>query len=355
MKISDIDANFAREKFNETGVRFRDAKEPPFIVSGVYHDGAAFRRLPQEVADAVSEGVAVLSRNTSVGLVRFATDSPYVAIRCELPAVCDMPHMPRVGVHGFSMYADGVFHGVYMPSYEGEETRREGGFQGILRFPDRKMREIVVYMPLYNEVRDLYIGLAEDAALTAGRAYTYEKPLLFYGSSITQGGCASRPGNSYDAIVARMLDSDYINLGFSGNCRGEPRMAEYLAGIDCSVFICDYDHNAYSAELLASTHGPLFRTFRKSQPDTPVVFLTKPDYHRDDSLDVNKRRIVMKTYSDALSAGDTNVYFIDGMHLFGRKNRDGCTVDGCHPNDLGFSRMAEKVLPVLKKILEHTV
>ena len=353
MKISDIDANFAREKFNETGVRFYDAKEPPFRISGVCHDGAAFRRMPQAVADAVSEGVATLSRNTSGGRVRFATDSPYVALRCELPAVCDMPHMPRVGVHGFSLYADGVFCGIFAPP-DAADVRREGGYTGILRFPGRKMREFVLYMPLYNEVSDVFIGLAEDAALTAGRPYTYEKPLLFYGSSITQGGCASRPGNSYDAVAARMLDSDFINLGFSGNCRGEPRMAEYLAGLECSVFICDYDHNAYTAEHLAGTHGPLFKTFRESQPDTPVVFLTKPDYHKDDPTDVKKRKIVMKTYSDAVSAGDTNVYFIDGMRLFGRKSRDCCTVDGCHPNDLGFSRMADRVFPVLKRILERT-
>lgn len=350
MKIEELDSNFARERYDEPDLIFYSALEAPFKIYGVFHDGTCYRRMPEDVAESVSVNVGVLSRNTSGGRVRFATDSPYVAIKCLMSEVNDMYHMPRCGVHGFSLYVDNVFYGVFNTD-ETAVIRANGGYSGIIKFADRRLREITLYMPLYNSLDMLYIGLSASAEVAAPAPYSHTRPLLFYGSSITQGGCASRPGNSYDAVVARMLDSDFINLGFSGNCKGEQAMAEYISGIDCSVFICDYDHNADTSEMLESTHYNLYRTFRAAQPLTPVVFMSRPDYNKTRPMDVRNRLIVRDTYSKALSSNDCNVYFIDGAALFGRRNRDCCTVDGCHPDDLGFSRMAEKVYGVLSRLI----
>ena len=126
-------------------------------------------------------------------------------------------------------------------------------------------------------------------------------------------------------------------------------MCEYLSGIDCSAFVCDYDHNAPDSVYLEKTHYALYETFRKKQPETPVVFISKPDIEHDTDRKV-RRGIIKKTYLRAIAEGDENVYFIDGGTFFG-KDRNACTVDGCHPNDLGFIRMANKIGAVLDKIL----
>lgn len=127
-------------------------------------------------------------------------------------------------------------------------------------------------------------------------------------------------------------------------------MAEYLAQIPCSVFVCDYDHNAPSAAHLRNTHEPLYRVFRAAQPTTPIVFVTKPDFHPG-TEDEKRRAIIRATYEKAVAEGDRAVYFIDGETLFEGDWRDSCTVDGCHPNDLGFSRMATVIGGVVGPLL----
>ena len=124
-------------------------------------------------------------------------------------------------------------------------------------------------------------------------------------------------------------------------------MIEYLADLEMSVFVSDYDHNTPTVEHLAATHEKLYRGIREKHPDIPYVMLTKPDYH--DTLHERARRaIVMSTYQKAIAEGDRNVYFVDGASIFAGDESDACTVDGCHPNDLGFYRFAQALLPVLK-------
>ena len=177
-----------------------------------------------------------------------------------------------------------------------------------------------------------------------------EKPVVYYGSSITQGGCASRPGNAYTAAVARRFNANHINLGFSGNALGEMEMAEYIADISMSAFVFDYDHNAPTLEHLENTHKPMFDIIRKSNPNLPIVMLTRPKYKTwwyEDKC----RDIIKATYDIARANGDENVYFIDGTTLMETAGFEG-TVDSAHPNDLGFSSMAKAVGDVLQKVLQ---
>jgi hypothetical protein len=213
------------------------------------------------------------------------------------------------------------------------------------------MHDITINFPLYNDIDNLYIGLQESAEVKSGAKYKYEKPVVYYGSSITQGACASRPGTSYQAIISRKLDCNYINLGFSGNARGEEIMARYISSLDMSVFVMDYDHNASSLEHLEKTHQPFFRIIRESNSELPVIFVTKPDFDSNPSENTKRRDIVYRTYMEALRAGDGNVYFVDGESLYGTTDRDSCSVDGCHPNDLGFMRMAEVICPYVDRAL----
>ncbi|MBR6426308.1 MAG: hypothetical protein IKS28_00630, partial [Clostridia bacterium] len=188
----------------------------------------------------------------------------------------------------------------------------------MLRTPGG-MQDLIIDFPLYNDVDKLFIGVSDKALFETPAGYGRRVPVVYYGSSITQGGCASRPGNSYQAMLSRALDCDYINLGFSGSAKGEQIIARYIAGLEMSAFVFDYDHNAPDAEHLARTHEPFFLTVREAHPDTPVIIISKPDVINVDpeaerSFAV-RRDIIRKTYENALSRGDKNVYFIDGASI----------------------------------------
>ena len=194
------------------------------------------------------------------------------------------------------------------------------------------------------------IGLSEHAAILECRPYSRAAPVVYYGSSITQGGCASRPGNSYPSMISRKLDCDYINLGFSGSARGEQSMAEYISRLPMSAFVFDYDYNAPDIEHLQKTHQKMYRIIRAANPKLPIVIVSMPDC--SGRREVNERfKIIQKTYDDAIRDNDTFVYLIDGRTLMSDMSDGSGTVDGCHPNDLGFYSMAQKIGDVLSQII----
>lgn len=350
MRIEELDKNFAAQGFSREDVRFYDVRKPPFRIYGLFQPETEpiFRRMPQKAADSVSPGVSALSTHTSGGRVRFKTNSPFIAIRAEMPQLSPMSHMPLTGQASFTMYFNkngrSTYYRTFKPSPE-QLFRGEGitGFVEFVDIPEEDMRDVTLYFPLYAAVDSLYIGLCENAALLPGDTYTREKPVVFYGSSITQGGCASHSGNSYQGFLSRRFDTDYINLGFSGNAKAEEEMAEYVAGLDMSIFVYDYDHNAQSLADLKKTHEKMFRTVRAAQPDLPVIFMSAPNFDTYRAAWAYRRSVIFDTYRKAVLEKDSNVYYVDGERLFGGDCRDGCTVDGCHPNDLGFYRMADAV------------
>ena len=154
----------------------------------------------------------------------------------------------------------------------------------------------------------------------------------------------ARASRRADAVRARATQ---VNLGFSGSCVADLALAEAIAGIDAALFVYDYDHNAGSADFLRRTHERFFKVIRAKRPDLPIVILSKPD-----TADGGDRRDTIRaTYDNAVRAGDKNVYFINGDHLFDPVGLNYCTVDGVHPNDLGFYCMFKNTLPVVKKAL----
>ena len=345
MDIAKIDQNFAvPTKIQREGLVFHDAESAPFKIYGVYRDGEKFRRLPESVAKATSDGVWRLHANTAGGRVRFVTDSPYIAISAQMGDVGKMPHFAFTGSIGFDLYSGKRYYRSFIPPVDVEDS-----FEGI-RDVDQGLREYTINFPLYSEVKKLYIGLREGCRLEAAPEYAITDPIVYYGSSITQGGCASRPGCAYQSIITRNLDCDHINLGFSGNARGEDAIAQYIAGLKMSAFVYDYDHNAPTLEHLEATHERMFRIIREAQPDLPVLMLTRPKYYLEDS---EKRRleIVRKTYENALAAGDKNVYFIPGPELLLDLVREEALVDNCHPADGGFISMAHVITQTLRKVL----
>ncbi|MEE1050231.1 MAG: SGNH/GDSL hydrolase family protein [Monoglobaceae bacterium] len=354
MDISKIDDNFkVITNLQEKDIVWLDGKEDCFVKYGITEKDDGYLRIPKEIAETVSEGVAALCSNTSGVRIRFCTDSPYIAINAVLPNLCKFPHMPLSGTSGFDLYKEiagkQFFVGAYIPSPE-NETQCEG-----IIYTDNTTGKSVNYIlnfPPYNTVNKLCIGLKNGSKLETPDAYYNEKPIIFYGSSITQGGCASRPGNIYQNILSRELNMDYISLGFSGSAKAEEEMAKYMASLEVSAFVCDYDHNAPDAEYLKKTHFALYKTVREINPELPYIMISHPNEKINDA--VERRKVIMQSYIKAIDHGDSNVFFIDGDSLFAGYEYDGCTVDNCHPNDMGFYRMAQGMLLILKRIIYMT-
>jgi hypothetical protein len=352
MAIEQIDPNFRLAQIGDRRLAFCDVSQIPQAISGLPFFAAegVFCRLPRARLPEMNEGVQGLAWHTAGGAFRFRSDSGVVAVRVELRSGEDMSHMPRSGSNGVDLYVGTgsaqQFVGCAMPAY-GQTT-----YEAVLYDAQPGWREFTVNLPLYNGVNRLEIGIAPDTTLAAPSPFAVPRPILFYGSSITQGGCASRPGNAYCSHVARRLQAPQINYGFSGSARGEPAMADLIAGLALSVLVLDYDHNAPTVEHLEQTHEPFFQTIRTRQPRLPVVFVSRPDI--DLRLEDGRARheIIRRTFNRAVGRGDRQVFMVDGELLFGMTDRDACTVDGCHPNDLGFLRMADVITPIVQTALQ---
>lgn len=244
------------------------------------------------------------------------------------------------------------FWGVFRPPIDIKETEKTGGYESKVSFPDRKMRDITINLPTYNKVNEIWVGIAKGAVIEAPEEYTYKEPIVFYGSSIIQGGCASRPGNIYPAILSRKYDTDFINMAFSGSAQGENNVAEYIANFKMRVFVYDYDHNAPTVEHLEKTHERMFLKIREKNPVLPIVLASRPKANLNEE-EKKRLKIIKRIYKNALAKGDKNIYFINGSKMFKKFGGDElCTVDGCHPNDLGFYAISISFDKVLKNFFE---
>jgi len=349
--IAKIDPNFKIEtNVERDGLTFFDAKCTPFKLYGVFHDGELYRRVPADVAEKTNPGVVKLAANTAGGRVRFITDSPYIVIKAIMPPEPKYSHMPRTGESGFDMYITENKKHKRLKTFV-PPVKFDGGYDGVYDFTgEAENRLITINFPLYNPLYELYIGIREGSTLLPPTDYTVEEPMVYYGSSITQGGCASRPGTSYEAIISRRYDANYINLGFSGNGKGETAMAEYIASLSMSCFVYDYDHNAPTLEHYEKTHEPFFKVIREKHPDLPIVIMTRPKGKAVLSeVEYKRIDVARATYDNAVARGDKNVYFIPGYELAHLESDEG-TVDGTHPTDLGFYFMAERLSETLDVI-----
>lgn len=360
--IGEIDKNLAVSGvIQDTEVEFYNVRQQPFAIYGLIpgREGEPFRRLPLEVAEKTNEGVLRLHIRTAGGRVRFKTDSDCIAIRAILPNKNHMPHMPFLGSSGFDLYETGkngayIYKGSFVPPVD-----RTDSYESVIKFGEHKMRDLTINFPLYDGVDELFVGICPGAVLEKGESYCMEKPVIYYGSSITQGGCASRPGNCYSNIITRNLNIDHVNLGFSGSGKGEQVMAEYIAKQPMSLFFYDYDHNAPNVEHLAATHEAFFLTIREKNPDLPIIMASRTDTPKTPQIaadTLRRRDVILRTYINALKRGDTKVLFVDGMEVFDEARKlgmtaDSCTVDGVHPNDLGFACMAKVFGEAIKKML----
>lgn len=348
MNIDQIDTNLAAEIVEEDGLVYRSVLTQPFSVHGLMaptEEEPFFHRIPRSVAEQVNPGVSHLYRQSTGGRVRFRTDSSRIAVRVKLLEYSKNAKFSLLFVAGMDLYLDGKFRKILPPPADLQDS-----YTAIVELGETKMQDVLIHFPAYGSVISLEIGLDADAALLAPKPYRVTTPVVFYGSSITHGSSTSRPGNSYPNMLSRRLDCEILNLGFSGNALGEQTIAEYIAALPMSVFVCEYDHNSPNAEFLTQTHEPFYRTIRRKNPDLPVIFMSRPRARFNDEEEAKRREVVLKTYRDAKAAGE-NVYFVDGAGILNIFGGDDGTIDTIHPNDLGFACIAKALYDVLETIL----
>lgn len=328
---------------------FYDVTKSPFRLHGQPSGCEGYRRLPPEV---VENGCSVGGHYTaSAGLrLRFVTDSPYMGIRVKHRKFVGSPNSSRIACLGFDIYVrrkgdKQIYCGSTFPSLDVDE-----GYEAINNLPEGE-KEVTLYFPISTEVYSVELALKKNCVLKEAPDYAISKPVLFYGSSITHGGCASRPGLIYESFISRDLECDFMNFGFSGNAKGEPQLAEYFATLPMSAFVLDYDHNAPTVEHLKETHEQFYKIIREKNPELPIILVSKPDTSIV-GAEHQRRTIIMETFLNARNAGDDNIYFIDGYSFFPEDIRKDCTVDGCHPNDMGMYYMAKSIGGMLKEIFK---
>ena len=316
---------------------------------------APFDRLPAKAEGVVRPPVWGLSRNSAGLAVRFRSDSPSIHCRWTLTGGnLALPHMPATGVSGVDLYVktdDGTWRWLAV----GRPTQTPTNEAALVSNLPAGERDYCLYLPLYNGVSQVEIGIAKDKSIAKlPRDEKHSRPIVYWGTSITQGGCASRPGMVHTAILSRRLDRPAINLGFSGNGKMEPEVAALMAEIDAEVFVIDCLPNMTAAEV-AERIEPLVAIVRKSRPTTPILLVEDRTY-TDAHLLADKRRRndesrvqLRKAYDKLSAAGDGNLYYLAGEDLLG--DDDEATVDGSHPTDLGFMRMADAFEKVLRPLL----
>lgn len=363
LKIEQLDPNMKAAGAESAGqaVVWRAHSDPGFSVFGLpwYEaDGRqTLRRLPGRAQGVVREPVWALAQHPSGGRIRFRTDSASLRVRITQPHV-EMINMGPIGHSGIDLYVGPPGDSVYWASARPDlAAQRAGAPYEVLFFEniERRIRDITLYLPLYNSLTSLEIGLDHSAVLEKPAPYAYARPIVFYGTSITQSGCASRAGNGYVPILGQLLNSDVVNLGFSGNGKGDPELAELVAEIDASVFVLDYEANA-GLDLMRENLMPFAETIRRKHPRTPMLILSKPFFSKihfmPEGYEGERRsaeffeevaRTLRRNYP-----GPT--HFVNGWSLIG-PDTPYAYVDGIHPNDHGFWLMADGLAPILRSHL----
>jgi hypothetical protein len=304
-----------------------------------------YDRLPAKAKGKAPGDVWVLGHCTAGFCAYFSSDAPAIQVRWTLlNDALAMLHMPATGVSGIDLYIREK-NGPWRFFNNG---RPETAVNGMTFAPPPGC-ECLLYLPLYNGVKSVAIGIPQDCSIRtpSATALRRRKTVVHYGTSIVQGGCVSRPGMSPTAQIARALDVNAINLGFSGCGRMEIEMAELLAELDPAVYIVDCLWNLLAPEFVAVRAEPFLKALRAARPDTPILLPEDSNYQ---GISPTPRGAVLRKAIENLeAAGVRGLHFLPNCGMLGDDGEG--TVDGCHPNDLGMTRMATVMTNALATLL----
>jgi hypothetical protein len=313
-----------------------------------------YDRFPSDAEHKVTPAVWSLSRDSAGMMGRFKSNASAVHVRYTLSkSNTAMPHMPATGVSGIDLYArdeKGKWRWVNVTKPVDKQVNQAGALSEGMKPQER---EYAFYLPLYNGVDKVELGV-NDGASFEGLA-PRKKPIIFYGTSITHGACASRPGMCHPAILGRRFDMPTTNLGFSGNGRMDASVGEFLCKVDAAVYVIDCLPNM-DAKLVRERCIPLVNQLRAAKPETPIVLVedrrnTNSWIHPERAKHHTDNHAALKeSYEKLIAAGVKKLFYIPGDHLLG-EDGDGAT-DGSHPSDLGFYRQADVMEPALREALK---
>ena len=330
---------------------YHDASAFPLLGKATQNSATRYERLPDSLRNISRKPVWALGQNSAGLALRFRSNSTTIAAKWEVLLDRNMNHMTPTGIKGLDLYClqDGkwVFVNSGRPSGKVNEAK-------IISHMKPEEREYMLYLPLYDGVTSLSIGVDSLAEISQPEVNLpiREKPVVFYGTSILQGGCASRPGMAHTNIISRWLNRECINLGFSGNALLDLEIAEVMAGVDASVYVLDFVPNA-NVQQMKERADKFYTIIRSRHPDTPVIFLEDPIFthtrfdQRIAEEVARKNETVNAVFQSLKKRGEKNIYMISSKDMLGHDGE--ATVDGVHFTDLGMMRYAELVCPIIKK------
>jgi len=307
-----------------------------------------YDRLPVSYKEIVRTPVWDLSKSSAGISIRFSTNTSNLKIKWEVLNNFSMDHMPDTGIKGVDLYYRNGQEWQYL------NTGRPKGLINeytLIENMKEEMREFKIFLPLYDGIKNIEIGIDSKSNIIKPTK-NKRKPIIFYGTSITQGGCASRPGMAHTNIISRKLDIDVVNFGFSGNGRMEQPIAEIISSVEPSLYIIECMPNMIKPELITERTIPLVNTIREKNPNTPIIFV---DLFKSPitilNIKAKSENIAMDNalkaeFEKMIKNGYKNIYLIETPKL-ADSDHEG-TVDGIHFTDLGFLRYADFLISQLR-------
>ncbi|MFC5402837.1 SGNH/GDSL hydrolase family protein [Cohnella soli] len=353
-----LDSNMSIKKIDHDSLQWLSPSAAPFHIAGFawFDKERKYRRLPSSPALPLPTAVDELANCTAGGQIRFRTNSSRLSLKVKLRGPSDMYHMPATGQSGIDCYLGDPGNQHYLSTTRFDPACTEYEAE-MYNWGEKREFAVTLNFPLYQGVEEVWIGVDPDATIGAAPSYASDKPIVIYGTSITQGGCATRPGMAYPNILSRSIPMEFINLGFSGNGKGEPEVARTIAEIaNPAMLILDYEANSGTIEEISTTLPQFIHLYRERHPDVPIVVISKIQYSGDryyekmQSLHEGRKKVQEETVERLRREGDANIHFVDGSNLLG-EDAEECTVDGVHPTDLGFIRMAKSLEPIIRELL----
>ena len=335
---------------------YHDARKFPLYGSAVKNDSLDFTRLPDSLRSKVRKELYDLGTNTAGLFIRFSSDAKKMKVKWKTRTGLEFNHMAPSAISGFDFYTlvEDKWEFVCPARPIVNKRNHEATVFAAMK---PGMREYMMFFPLYNGVDSVYIGVDSAAVIEMPKVDLpkREKPVVIYGTSITQGACASRPGMCHTNMLVRDLNREIYNLGFSGNGRLDLEVAEVIASVDAGLYVIDCLPNN-KVDALKANIDPFFQYLRNKRPDVPVLFVESPMFpgyllDMNEEATLNEKNAALREYYNKLKkAGVKNIYYFETKGIL-TEDRQG-TIDGYHFTDLGFYRFEKNLLPAIKKILK---
>ncbi len=336
-------------------IAYHDAAQFPLLGKGVQESTNRYCRLPDSLKNMIRKPLWNLGCNSAGMAVRFSSNSSKIAAKWSCEFLCNMNHMTATGIRGLDLYCmlpDSTW------TFVGSARPRVGEKDNsvtIISDMEPIEREYMLYLSLYDGVNSLQIGVDSLANISVPKINLPEKsnPIVFYGTSIMQGGCASRPGMCHTNILSRWLNREVFNFGFSGNAHLDLEIADVVGSIPAALIILDFVPNT-TVEKMDSLMVKFYHRIRAKQPTVPIMFIENPMFphmrfnNKTNKSITERNKALRRNYSTLVASGEKNIYYLEGNNILG--NDSEATVDGDHFTDLGFLRYSQLLYPLIKGV-----